>query len=184
MPDKAVEAVAERYAAALYELADERHALDAVAGDLRALRNMIAESADLRRLLTSPVIRRADQERALAAVAHAAQLSDIVVNLVGLLARNRRLVYLSGVINGFLAELAHRRGEVLAAVVSAQALTEAQSTALAAALRSAAGGNVTLETSVDPALLGGMVVKLGSRQVDGSLRTKLQRMRLAMKGVA
>lgn len=184
MADKAVDAVAERYAAALFELAEERGALDAVADDLRSLRAMIAESLDLRRLLTSPVIDRADQERALTALAKAAGLSEIVANLLGLLARNRRSMMLPGVIQGYLATLAARRGEVVASVVSAQALSEAQAVALAAALKAAGGGNVTLEASVDPALLGGMVVKLGSRQVDGSLRTKLQRMRLAMKGVA
>lgn len=174
----------ERYATALYELADEQKALDDVAADLRALRGLIDESADLRRLIRSPVVTRADQGKAIAALAERAGFQSLVRNILGLLARNRRLFVLPQVIEAYLAELAARRGEVTAEVIAAQALTEAQRQMLDEKLRRAVGGKVTIELRVDPSLLGGLIVKLGSRMVDASLSSKLQRLQLAMKGVA
>ncbi len=174
----------QRYATALYELADEQKTLDDVAADLRALRGLVDESADLRRLIRSPVLTRADQGKAIAALAERAGLPALVRNFLGLLARNRRLFVLPEVIEAFLAELAARRGEVTAEVIAAQALTEAQRQTLDEQLRRAVGGKVTIEFRVDPSLLGGLIVKLGSRMVDASLSSKLQRLQLAMKGVA
>lgn len=173
----------ERYATALYELADEQKALDGVAGDLRTLRGLIDESADLRRMIRSPVLSRAEQGKAIAALAEAAGLQLLVRNILGLLAKNRRLFVLPEVIEAFLAELASRRGEVTAQVVSAQPLSDAQRQSLDERLRRAVGGKVAIETRVDPSLLGGLIVKLGSRMVDASLSSKLQRLQLAMKGV-
>ncbi|HEV8015348.1 MAG TPA: F0F1 ATP synthase subunit delta [Stellaceae bacterium] len=173
----------ERYATALYELADEQKTLDSVAADLRALRELIDESADLRRLIRSPVLSRAEQGKAIAALAERAGLQPLVRNILGLMAKNRRLFVVPDVIKSFLAELAKRRGEVTAEVVSAQPLSDAQRQSLDERLRRAVGGKVAIETRVDPSLLGGLIVRLGSRMVDASLSSKLQRLQLAMKGV-
>lgn len=172
-----------RYATALYELADEQKTLDAVAGDLRALRGLIDESADLRRLIRSPVLTRAEQGKAIAALAERAGFHPLVRNILGLMARNRRLFVLPEAIDAYLAELAARRGEITAQVIAAQELTEAQRQTLDEKLRRAVGGKVAMELRVDPSLLGGLIVKLGSRMVDASLSSKLQRLQLAMKGV-
>lgn len=177
-----VAGVAGRYATALYELADSERALDAVAQDFIRLRALLAESADFGRFLTSPVLTRAEQARAMAAIAEAASLTPLTRRFLGVLAHNRRLRTLGAVISTFLAELATRRGEVVAEVASAQALAPAQLAKLTDTLRTALGGKVTVQSRVDPDLLGGLVVKIGSRMIDASLRTKLQRLRLAMKG--
>jgi F-type H+-transporting ATPase subunit delta len=175
--------LADRYAAALFDLADERRALDEVANDLRQLRTMIGESPELRRLVRSPVLSRVEQGRAIAALAQQAGLSEITRNFLGLVAQNRRLFAVPDMIEAFLAKLAERRGEVTAQVTAAQELTPAQSAALQEQLRKAVGSKVAVEVKVDPALLGGMVVKVGSRMVDASLKSKLQRLQIAMKGV-
>ncbi len=175
--------LAERYAGALYELADEAKTLDQVADDLRALKGMFADSEDFRRLVRSPVLKREDQERAIAAVAAASDAQPLTVNFLRLVARNRRLFALSEMIEMFLSILATRRGEVQAKVTAAHSLSDDQISRLEAALREVAGAKVTLEAHVDQSLLGGLVVQLGSRMYDSSLRTKLQRLQSAMKGV-
>jgi F-type H+-transporting ATPase subunit delta len=178
-----VSGLAERYAAALFDLADERKELDAVAADLQTLRGALRESADLRRLIRSPVLSRGDQGRALGAVAAEARLQPTTSNFLGLLAQNRRLFALPEMIEGFLRRLAERRGEVTAQVVAAQPLTPQQSEAVNEQLRRAVGRRVAVDIRVDPSLLGGLVVKVGSRMVDASLKSKLHRLQLAMKGV-
>ncbi len=183
MPAETTGVIAERYATALYELAEKQKALDAVAGDLQSLRAMIKESADLQRLLRSPVLTRAAQGKAVDALAKAAKFHALTTNFLGLAAKNRRLFALSGVIAAYLARLAAGRGELSAQVVSAAALSQPQAEALAATLKAAFGRTVAVEASVDPSLLGGMVVNVGSRMVDSSLKTKLQHLKLAMKGV-
>ncbi len=175
--------LAARYAAALFELADEKKQLDQVAADLGSLKTAIADSGDLRRLIRSPVLSRADQSRALAAVLEKAGMSELVRRFVGLVAQNRRLFVLPDMLDAYLSQLAERRGEVTAEVVSARPLSDAQRDAVAAALRKAIGGKVAVAARVDPALIGGLVVKVGSRLIDSSLRTKLQRLQHAMKGV-
>lgn len=175
--------LAGRYATALFELADQDKKLDQVAGDLRGLARMIDESADLARMIRSPVISRGDQGKAMAALAVKAGLSDLVGRFIGIVAQNRRLFVLPEIIESFLAILASRRGETTAQVVSAKALTESQVGAVKAALRKTVGADVAIDAKIDPALLGGLVVRVGSRMVDSSLRTKLQRLRLAMRGV-
>jgi F-type H+-transporting ATPase subunit delta len=177
-----VSGLADRYAAALFDLADERKALDRVAEDLRTLRGLIAESADLRRLIRSPILSRADQGRAIAAVAEHVGLATLTRNFLGLVARNRRLFAVPAMIGAFLARLAARRGEVTAEVTTAHELTPAQLAAVGEQLRKAMGSKVAVEVKIDPALLGGLVVKVGSRMVDASLRSKLHRLQLAMKG--
>ena len=161
-----------RYSTALFELADENKALDQVAGDLTALKQLLAESADLRRLVQSPVISRGEQGRAMAAVLDRAGVSDLTKRFIGLVAKNRRLFALPGMINGYLAELARRRGETTAHV-TVEAVTDA--------LKKSVGSKVTVSVTVDPALIGGMIVKYGSRMVDTSVRTKLDKLQLAMK---
>lgn len=183
MPSETIGVIADRYATALFELADSQKALDAVAGDLKTLKAMIRESADLRRLVDSPVLTRAEMGKAVAALAEAAQFSDLTRNFLGLLAKNRRLFALNGVIAAFLGHLASRRGELAAEVSSAVPLSQSQLDALSSTLKTAFGGDVAVDVTVDPSLLGGLVVKVGSRMVDSSLKTKLQHLKLAMKGV-
>ncbi|HEV8679572.1 MAG TPA: F0F1 ATP synthase subunit delta [Stellaceae bacterium] len=173
--------LAERYAAALFDLADERHALDAVAGDLRELRAMVQASGDLARLLRSPVVSRDEQGQAVAALAARAGLSDLTRDFLGVVARNRRLFAVPAMIEAYLQRLAERRGEVTAEVTVAQPLTEAHEAALAEQLRREIGARVAVDIRVDPALLGGMIVKVGSRLVDASIASRLQRLRVAMR---
>lgn len=175
--------LAARYAGALYELADEAKTMDEVASDLQSLKAMFADSSDFRRLIRSPVMRRDDQERAITALAGKSGAQTLTSNFLRLLARNRRLFVLDEIVDAFLAILAERRGEGWAKVSSAHALSDDQMARLETSLRDVAGAKVTLETSVDPSLLGGLVVQLGSRMYDSSLRTKLQRLQHAMKGV-
>jgi F-type H+-transporting ATPase subunit delta len=178
-----ISGLAERYAAALFELADERHALDDVAGDLRELRAMLRDSGDLLRLVRSPVLSRADQGKAMAAVAENAKLSKLTGDFIAVVARNRRLFAVPAMIEAYLQKLADRRGEVTAEITAAQALSEAQQNALGEQLRRVVGGRVAIDVRVDPSLLGGMIVKIGSRMVDGSLKGQLQRLQLSMKGI-
>lgn len=177
-----VSGLAARYATALFELADQQQALDQTAADLAQLKQMLAESDDLRRLVNSPLIGRGDQIRAMEAVMSAAGISPLVRRFVGLTAQNRRLYAIHGMIDGFLAELARRRGEMTARVTVARALTDAQWTALADTLRQSTGARITLDVWIDPAVIGGMIVKVGSRMIDSSVRTRLARLKLAMKG--
>lgn len=185
MPSKTTGAagVAGRYATALFELAERDKAFDAVAGDLRALRQMTVESADLRRLILSPVLSRDEQTKAVTALADKAGFNALTRNILGVLAKNRRLFALDAVISDFLARLSDSRGEMTAEVTSAAPLSDSQLKAVAEALRESTGVKVSVETKVDARLLGGLVVRVGSRMVDSSLRTKLQKLQLAMKGI-
>jgi F-type H+-transporting ATPase subunit delta len=178
-----VSALAERYAAALFDLAEERRALDETAADLRRLRAMLAESRELMRLIRSPVLSRREQARAIAALAREAQLSRLVRDFLAVVTSNRRLFAVPAMIEAYLAELAKRRGEVAAAVTTAQPLSDAQLEALNEQLRRTIGRRVVIDVKVDPRLIGGMIVKYGSRMIDGSIESKLRRLQLAMKGV-
>jgi F-type H+-transporting ATPase subunit delta len=179
-----VSGLAARYAAALFDLADERRILDEVASDLRQLRAMVQASPDLLRLIRSPILSRGEQSRGIEALVEAAGLSSLVRDFLGVVARNRRLFAVPAMIEAFLAELAARRGEVTAEVFAAQPLSEAQFAALNEELRRSIGSRVSVDVRVDPGLIGGLVVKLGSRMVDGSIKSKLQRLQLAMKSIA
>lgn len=177
--------VAGRYASALFELADGSKSLDQVAQDLATFRKMVAESTDLARLIASPVISRALQGKALMAVLDAAGISGLTRNFVGTVAANGRARDLPAMATAFLAELASRRGETTATVTSAVPLSPAQLQQLSDSLRSVLGSNkVSIDARVEPDILGGLVVKVGSRLFDSSVRSKLQRLQLAMKGVA
>jgi F-type H+-transporting ATPase subunit delta len=176
-----VASLAERYAAALFDLADERHQLDAVANDLRELRAMLHESPDLDRLLRSPVLSREDQAKAISALSERAALSELTRHFLGVAAGNRRLFAVRAMIEAYLNQLAERRGEVTAEVTTAQPLNETQQATLGEQLRRAVGRRVTVDLHVDRSLLGGMIVKVGSRMIDGSLKSRLHRLQLAMK---
>ncbi len=175
--------LAGRYASAVLQLAEERGAVDAVAADLARLADMMAESDDLRRLVRSPIISRDDQRRAMAAVMEKAGMDALSRDFIGLLARKRRLFALADIIAAYRALLAENRGEIGAEVVAARELTEGQREALKQALKKTMGREVTVNERVDPSLLGGLVVRVGSRMLDNSLRTKLQHLHLAMKGI-
>ena len=153
-----VSGLAGRYATALFELAVEQDALDAVANDLAALRAMLDVSADLRRLVASPVIGRKDQGRAMAALAERANIGALASKFIGLLASNRRLFALADTIRAYDSLVAARRGEVTADVTSATALSDAQTQALITSLKSATGREVRLSAAVDETLIGGLVV--------------------------
>ncbi len=183
MPSETIGVIADRYASALFELAENQGALDQVASDLKTLKAMIKDSPDLRRLIVSPVLTRAQAGKALAALAESAKFGVLTSNFLGLAAKNRRLFALDEIINAYLSRLAARRGEISAHVVSSVELSQAQREALEASVKSVHGGNVVVDVAVDPSLLGGMIVKVGSRMVDSSLKTKLQHLKLAMKGV-
>jgi F-type H+-transporting ATPase subunit delta len=177
--------VAGRYASALFELADNARALDQVAQDLDTFKTLLAESAELTRLIASPVIGRDLQGKALLAVLDAAGIQGLTRNFIGTVAANGRARELPAMAQAFLSELARRRGETSAVVTSAVALTEQQMQQLSDALRGVLGGaKVSIDAHVDPDILGGLVVKVGSRLFDSSIRSKLQRLQLAMKGVA
>jgi F-type H+-transporting ATPase subunit delta len=176
--------IARRYAEALFELADEARALDQTAQDLARLKTMLGESADLRELVSSPVIGRDDQARALVELAKQAGLGEIVQKFVGTLATNRRAFALQAVITAFLTKLADRRGEVAVEVTAAAPLTTQQQDALQATLAKRFGAKVSISPTVDPLLIGGLVVRVGSTLIDGSVRSQLAELERTMKGVA
>ena len=181
----ATSGVAGRYASALFELADNARSLDQVAEDLRTFRTMAAESAELARVLASPVISRAAKSQALLAVLDAAGIKGLTRSFIGTVAANGRARELVAMATAFLTELASRRGETTVAVTSAVPLSPAQLQQLNDSLRSVLGSTkVSIDARVEPEILGGLVVKVGSRLFDSSIRSKLQRLQLAMKGVA
>jgi F-type H+-transporting ATPase subunit delta len=175
--------LAERYATALFELAEADKALDAIAAELQQIQGLIRSSSDLERVIRSPVISRQEQRRAMDAILEKAGSTDLTRRFVGLVAHNRRLFALPSIIAAFAKRLAARRGETTAEVASATLLSKEQMTAIAGALKKAVGTQVVLSTRTDPSLLGGLVVKVGSRMVDSSLRTKLLRLSFAIKGI-
>jgi F-type H+-transporting ATPase subunit delta len=181
----ATSGVAGRYASALFELADNARSLDQVAEDLRTFRTMAAESAELARVLASPVISRAAKSQALLAVLDAVGIKGLTRSFIGTVASNGRARELVAMATAFLTELASRRGETTVAVTSAVPLSPAQLQQLNDSLRSVLGSTkVSIDARVEPEILGGLVVKVGSRLFDSSIRSKLQRLQLAMKGVA
>jgi F-type H+-transporting ATPase subunit delta len=166
---------------ALFELADEAGQLDAVEGHLDALKAALGESADLRSLVKSPLYGREEQGRAMAAICDAMEIGAPTSNLIGLMAAKRRLFALPEVIEDFARLLADKRGIVAAEVRSAKPLTKAQREKLEKTLRDVAGAEVKLEEIVDKALIGGLVVRVGSRMIDTSIRAQLDSMQTAMK---
>lgn len=180
---KGASRLATRYAVALYDLADGEGRLDAIADDLRGLHRLIEESADLRRMLRSPALSRAEQGGAIAAIMERAGFSDLTRRFIGVVAENRRLFAVEAMIDAFLARLAEQRGEVVAEVVSAQPLSDVQTGSLQESLRAMLDSKVSVSAKVDKGLIGGLIIKIGSRMIDSSLRTKLQKLQIAMKGI-
>lgn len=173
--------LAARYAAALYELASENKAVDQVADDLAKLKILLAESRDLSRLLRSVAIPRADQFRALRAVMGEAGMSELTQRFLGVITENRRLFALPDIIEAFRNLMAERRGEVRVDVRVARPLTDGQKDNLDNTLRAILDAKVDAAVTVDPALLGGMIVRVGSRMIDSTLKSKIDRMQIAMK---
>ena len=173
--------VGERYAQALFDLSQETGALDAVRGDLASLKAAWLDSADLRRLAQSPVISADDQVKGLSAIADKAKFNATTKKFLGLLAQNGRARDLPGVIAGFQALYAKATGVVAAEVVSALPLSAAQTKSIQSALRESLGRDPELTARVDPSILGGLKVKVGSKLFDASLKTKLDQMKFALK---
>ena len=175
--------VAGRYATALFELALQEKALESVEADLKAFKAMLADSSDLTRLIKSPVFSAEDQAKALSAVFSKAGIKGLAANFFLLAAKNRRLFAAPGMIEAFEVLLSQHRGEVKADVTTAEALSASQRQALASALKSVTGKDVAMNEKVDASILGGLIVKIGSRLIDASLRTKLNSLKIAMKEV-
>lgn len=179
-----VSGVAQRYASALFELAQESKAIDAVGADLDKMGGLLDASADLTRLVRSPVFSADDQARAIGAVMDKAGIGGLAANFVKLTAKNRRLFALTDMIKAYRSLVAAHRGEATAEVVSAEPLKPAHVEALKAALKGVTGGkDVMLSAKVDPSLIGGLVVKVGSRMIDTSVKSKLNSLKVALKEV-
>lgn len=178
-----VSGVAERYATALFELATEAKAVDAVTVDLAGFGALVDESPDLRRLIESPAFSTQDQVAAVTALLDKAGISGLAANFIKFVASKRRLFALPGMIRAFRAKVAEAKGVVSAEVTLAEQPSAAQLKDITAALKEVAGKDVDVSLKVDPAIIGGLVVKMGSRMVDASLKTKLNSIRLAMKEV-
>lgn len=171
-----------RYATALFDLATDKKALDSVEQSLDTLEAALSESDDLKRLTTSPVVEREQAGKAMAALAANLNIDPLTANTLGVLASNRRLSVLGKVIADFRQLLAAHRGEIRAEVASAFPLSDSQIDSLKQQLRQRVGSDVALSTKVDPALLGGLVVNIGSQRIDSSIRTRLNNLAHAMKG--
>ena len=171
-----------RYATALFELARDSKALPKVEASLATVQQALDESADFKALTTSPLIARGPAARAVAATAGVLKLDATTTNFLGVLAQNRRLSQLPAIIRAFRQLAAQHRGETTAEVISAHPLDAEQVDALKAQLRTRLGREVTVDLSVDPSLLGGLVVKIGSQMIDSSIKTRLNSLAHAMKG--
>ncbi|HEY8254302.1 MAG TPA: F0F1 ATP synthase subunit delta [Rhizomicrobium sp.] len=174
--------LAGRYANAVFELAQEQKAVDAVSADLASLRRAMETSSDLTRLVRSPVFSAETQARALKAVLERMGAEALTIKFVLLLAHKRRLFVLTQIIKQYEHLVARSRGETEAEVIAARALSDAEINELRAALKAKLGKEPRLHAKVDPTLLGGLIVKVGSRMIDSSIRTKLAGIRAAMRG--
>ena len=180
--DSQLSGLAGRYATAAFDLASEERAVEALSADLTALAGLLDSSPDLNRLVRSPIFSREEQAKAMDAILSKAKAAPLTRKLVLLLAHKRRLFMLRDVIRAFEALLARQRGEIAADVTSARNLTEQETAELRRVLKDKLGREPRLTLYVDPKLLGGLVLKVGSRMIDSSLRTKLDGLRAAMKG--
>ncbi|MHA6767288.1 F0F1 ATP synthase subunit delta [Sphingobium ummariense] len=171
-----------RYAVALFDLARDTQSLDTVVESLRALKAALAESPDFKGLINSPVLSRDAAGKTIAAVASAMGIDALTTKFLGVLAQNRRLSQLPAVIRAYETLLSNHKGEARAEVTSAHPLDDTQVAALAKSLRARVGRDVAVDAKVDPAILGGLVVKIGSQMIDSSIRTRLNSLAHAMKG--
>jgi F-type H+-transporting ATPase subunit delta len=180
--DPIVSGVAGRYATALFELALEEKAVDAVRRDLEQFDALIADNADLARLVRSPVFGADEQLKALSAILDKAGIKGLAANFLRVITANRRLFGVRDMIRDFRMLVARHRGEVTAQITVAEKLNDANLDALKSALKSVTGGkDIDLDVKIDPAIIGGLIVKVGSRMIDSSLRTKLNAIKFAMK---
>jgi len=175
--------VANRYAGALFELCTSAAEIKAAENDLNALDAMLSDSVDLMRLIKSPVFSTDDQMNAINAILTRTEISPRIANFVRVIAKNRRLFVLPAIIESFRAMAADSRGEIAGDVISATKLSADQRKELKAALKAKVGKDVALNEIVDPSILGGLIVKLGSRMIDTSIRTKLTSLKTMMKEV-
>jgi F-type H+-transporting ATPase subunit delta len=182
--DQTVSGVPGRYASALFELSSEEKATEEVSRQLNTFQSAIDQSEDLKRLVRSPVFSAEDQVAALGAVAAQLGITGTTLNFLKLVAKNRRVSVVPDMIKAYATLLASSKGEVAGEVTSAEPLSATQLDDLKAALKSSLGRDVLLSTRVDSSLLGGLIVKVGSRMMDNSLKTKLQTLKIAMKGTA
>ena len=182
--DQTVSGVQGRYANALFQLASEQKSVDEVGAGLAAVQAALDASPELKQIVASPVYSAENQIAAVEAVCAKLGVSGITLNFLKLVARNRRLSAISAIIATYAALRATARGEVQAEVASAEPLPDKHLKDIKAALKASIGREVTLSTRVDPSLLGGLIVKVGSRMVDNSLKTKLSNLKIAMKGTA
>jgi F-type H+-transporting ATPase subunit delta len=180
--DQTVSGVAGRYANALFDLAGEEGAIDETGNQLSAFQRLLDQSTDLLRLVRSPVFSAEDQLAAIEMIAARAGIGGLALNFIRLVTRNRRLFVISDMIRGYQALAAKARGEIVAEVTSAEKLAPKHVNELKAALKATIGRDVQLASHIDRSLLGGLIVKVGSRMVDNSLKTKLANLRIAMKG--
>jgi F-type H+-transporting ATPase subunit delta len=180
--DQTVSGVPGRYATALFELAREDQTVDQVGADLANFQALLDESEDLGRLVRSPVFSAEDQISALQAICEKAGIKSLALNFIKLAAQNRRLFVLSDMIKAYRTLVAQSKGEISAEVISADTLSPKHLDDLKAAIKASVGRDVQLSTRVDSSILGGLIVKVGSRMVDNSLKTKLQNLKIAMKG--
>ena len=178
-----VSGVAGRYATAVFDLARDGKLLDKVESDFAAIQSLIDDSADFRSLIVSPLVSREDQSRAALAILDKLGVQSVTRKFIGVVAANGRLNHLPAMIAAYNRLLAAERGEMTADVAAPYALTQAQLDAVSKVLAKYAGRNVNIEASVDESLLGGLVVKMGSKMIDTSLKTKLENLQLAMKEV-
>lgn len=180
--DAGLAGLAGRYASALFGLARDEKQIDAVSRSLESLDRALGESPDLKRLVSSPLVKRAQAEESLRALGSTLSLDPLTANFIGVLARNGRLSVLPAIIAEVRRLSSAHRGETTAQVTSAHPLADGQIAALKAQLTARAGRTVAIDARVDPAILGGLVVRLGSQMIDASIRTKLETLATAMKG--
>ncbi|MFK7836442.1 MAG: F0F1 ATP synthase subunit delta [Sulfitobacter sp.] len=175
--------IAQRYASAVFELAKEAKKVKDIESDLDALQGALDDSDDFRNLIHSPIYSRAEQGDAISAIAKKMKLSATTANTLALMASKRRLFVLPQLVKSLREAIAEDKGEVTAEVTSAKALTKTQSDKLAKSLKERTGKTVTLQTTVDETLIGGLIVKVGSKMIDTSIRSKLNSLQNAMKEV-
>jgi F-type H+-transporting ATPase subunit delta len=180
--DQAVSGVAGRYANALFDLAAESKSVTQTGEALSSFAAVINESPELQRLMRSPMFKTEDQMAAIDALASKTKISGLALNFLRLMTKNRRLAAVPDAINAYQALVSKSKGEVTAEVTSAEKLSAKQLTDLKAALKASVGSDVALVTKVDASILGGLIVKVGSRMMDNSLKTKLDNLKVAMKG--
>jgi len=175
------QAIARRYATAFFELASEQSQLDQIANDLRDISAMLRTGGDIDRFVSNTTLRRDEQVKALQALAQHMNLSPLSAKMLGTVAQNRRLPDLAAIVAATQELIAEKRGEVTAEVTAAQALDQAQIDEIAANLKQVLGKNVIVNLSVDADIMGGLIVKVGSKLIDSSVRTKLERLHRALK---